>query len=53
MLENGEPARLRMTRVLDGFALVFRSRLVLDDGAVFDVEPARARNADARHAARL
>jgi hypothetical protein len=40
-------------RIVHGLALVLRSRLVFDDGAVVEVEPARARNADPRHAARL
>jgi hypothetical protein len=40
-------------RIVHGLALVLRSRLVFDDGAIVEVEPARARNADPRHAARL
>ena len=44
---------LRGVVVLDGFAFVLRSRLVLDDGVVLDVEPARTRNANPRLAVSL
>ena len=37
---------LRGVVALDGFAFVLRSRPVLDDGVVLDVEPARTRSAN-------
>ena len=40
-------------RIVHGLALVLWSRLMFDDGAVVDVEPARARNANPRCATRL
>jgi hypothetical protein len=39
--------------IVHRLALVLGSRLMFDDGAVMEVEPARARNANSRRAARL
>jgi hypothetical protein len=40
-------------RIVHGLALVLWSRLMFDDGAVVNVEPARAHNANPRRATRL